>query len=211
MVSLSARLSPILVGIISPLYKSSTSLTKLTDSPSRQFAWELYSELKKGPQYQFSPEFSEFASKTEFTEATPKALEKLVNSVHNKLLRNTKAKVSNVQSAFKDWAKSLKETSPELFEFLYYLIASKSECENIKMTREEAQDLSEIFFTLSKHYPFHRLTFTMSQKDDNQVQVSIPDTHAVFSQLSHSFKEFADKQLTDPNAKLSLRNIIVIT
>ncbi len=208
MSSLQVQLRSDLIGLIKPLHKPSVKLTNLTNSKSYDLAHQLYFELEQGPQYQYSPGFIKFGM------VSPNGLEistdenkRLVDAVHNELLQTTKKEVDKAMPAFEDFGQGITKTSPHLLEFLYYVIASKHECENIELSGEEAQNLSEIFSTLAKYYPYNSLVISLS--NNIAPNMIIHNTHRTFQKLSDSFKELAEKKLTDSNTKLSLNNIIV--
>ncbi len=211
MTSLSVQLRSTLVGLIKPLHKPSAKLNDLTNNITYEFACQLYQELQSGP-----PQISQWfldniASSTALgndfvreDKIEQKALKKSVDSFHDQLLNDTKSKIMVAKPTIDIWSKKMKEISPNLYEFLYYLIASKEECENIKINGEEAKALSEIFFALSRYYPHTSLEVTVGS---DCIPVAIYNAPNMFKKLSHSFRELASKKLTDLNAKLSLNNI----
>lgn len=205
MTSLSVKLRSALVGLIKPLHKPSVKLTNLTNSITYEFACELYHELQSGPP-QISQDFlKDIASSTAFVNGDQQALKRAIDSFHNQLLNDTKSKIMIVKPAFDTWSQAVEKSYPNLGQFLYYLIVSKEQCENIKISREEAKTLSEIFFTLSENYPQASLEIMLP----DTAPVIIYNAPSTFKRLSCSFRELADKKLTDSNAKLSLKSIIV--
>ena len=211
MILLPVQLRSILVGLIEPLHNTSIELDSLTDNSTYKLAYYMYHELKNGPEYKFSPEFSQaFISSSSFTKeedkrTDPKVLKRIIDGTHYQLLNDSSSKVSDAQPVCDDWSQAFQEACPDLFGFLYYLIAAKNICEEIEVNREEAQALSEIFSTLAKNYPPVFLILTINSGSP----VTIHNAPSMFKKLSYSFRELADKKMTDPYAKLSLKNIIV--
>ena len=217
MISLAVQLRSTLVGLIDPLYNPSVKLTDLTKSIDDQFAWQLYLEMQEGPSYKFSPGFLAsplFLESTlesqqkeysrQFYEETQK---RLVDLSYGETLRDVEEKVYDIKPAFDTWSEALQNKSPDLLGFLYYMIVEKHMCEEIKFSRQEAQDLSAIFLTLSENHPPIPLVITIDSSDGSPVLIS--NASRTFKKLSNSFRELADKKITDPEAKLSLKNIVV--
>lgn len=202
MSSIKTKLQSTLIGLIKPLHAPSKKLSEIYDIKAR-FSEQLLYELETGPTYTYSKEFLKLGLVSE-SSLDFQLSKQQIQSLNKEFLEKTSTDLKPLKNALADWGQSIKDSLKDLSSFLYLLGASPQIIEQVNLNKEDAASLSEIFSTLSVHFPYSFLQLNNSDPNMQIKEVFFNNPQNVFRTLAKNFKNYSEEKATNPNVKLHL-------
>ncbi len=202
MSSIKTKLQSTLVSLIKPLHTTSKKLSATYDIKAR-FSEQMLYELEPGPTYTYSKGFLNFGLISE-SSLNFQISKQQIESTNKEFLEKTLTDLKPFKDALTGWGQSIKNSLKDLSDFLYLLGASPQIIEQVSLSKEEAAKLSEIFSTLSVHFPYSFLRLHNSDPNMQIKEVFFDNPQNVFRALAKNFKSYSEEKAINPNTKLHL-------